>query len=337
MKSALVESAKVSGQLAANLGYNPLRIAEAVVKAKALGFTLSEIQNLSKSLLDFESSVSSELEAQLITGENINLDRARVLALTADYAGLAKEITDQGITLQKYGKMNVLQQESIAQAFGMSADALSDLLQKQQLAISSGKSFAAITEEENKKAMERQSIEDKFAAALLKIKSIVGDLVAGPFGDLLDSLATGLTKLSQFIGLLNEYHLLGAITGAGIGFLAGGPVGAAIGAGAGAILMHDGAIHPDGTVVSSPAGTFKLDKDDTVVAMKQPSPESRIDYSVGRSNASTIINTNELSSKLDKLISVFNDKKFQFPAMSIKLDNGADVGEWVENSSYGIA
>ncbi len=41
-KTTLAEAAKVSGQLAANLGYNPERIARAIVQAKAFGMTLEQ-------------------------------------------------------------------------------------------------------------------------------------------------------------------------------------------------------------------------------------------------------------------------------------------------------
>jgi hypothetical protein len=275
MKAALVEAAKVSGQLAANLGYNPERIAAAVVQVKALGIGLEQAKNIGHKMLDFESSISNELEAQLITGENINLDEARILALKGDHVGVAKEITRQGITLDKFTRMNVIQQESIANALGMSADEMSDMLTKQKLALASGKSFAQITEEENKKAMERQNIEERFAATMDKIKSIVADLVAGPFGDLLDSLSMALTKVATLINMINRSGLggllLGATTGAAAGSLFGG-IGAVPGAliggviGLGAEHLNDAQMGEGPKVISTPQGTYKLNDQDSLVA-----------------------------------------------------------------------
>ena len=47
-----------SGELAANLGYNPELIAAAVVQTKALGTTLEQTKAQGDALLNFESSYS---------------------------------------------------------------------------------------------------------------------------------------------------------------------------------------------------------------------------------------------------------------------------------------
>ena len=197
-KTALAEALKVSGQLAANLGYNPERISKAIVAMKAFGTTLEQTKSQGEALLNFESSIENELKAELLTGKQLNLERARAAALQGDQVTLAKELANQGMTLEKFQKMNVLAQKSYAEAIGLSADQLSDQLQKQKLAIESGKSLAQITEEEAKQALERQNIQEKFGAALLKIQDVVGNLVAGPFGqlfDLISSIASILTTI----------------------------------------------------------------------------------------------------------------------------------------------
>jgi len=196
-KASLAEASKVSGQLAANLGYNPERIAKAVVTAKAFGMTLEQVAKTGESLLNFESSIESELKAELLTGKQLNLERARAAALAGDQVALAEEISKNVGSSADFAKMNVLQQKALAEAVGMTADELSNTLRKREQALASGKSLAQINEEEAKQALERQTIQDKFNAAMLKLQSLIGNILAGPLGGFIDILSGAL-------GIVNE-------------------------------------------------------------------------------------------------------------------------------------
>ena len=214
-KSALAEASKISGQLAAQLGNNPETIAKAVVSAKALGMTLEQVAKAGSTLLDFGTSISNELEAELLTGRQLNLERARAAALAGDQITLAEELAKNMGTAADFTKLNKLQQDSLAKSVGMTSDELAETLRKREEAIASGKSLAQITEEEAKQALERQQIQEKFSAALLKIQDVVGNLVAGPFGQLFDlvsniaSIFTNIispviTGISYVVGLIVE-------------------------------------------------------------------------------------------------------------------------------------
>ena len=207
-KETMAEAAKVSGQLAANLKNNPEFIVKAVAQAKALGTTLEQTKRQGESLLDFESSIESELKAELLTGQAINLERARAAALMGDQVTVMKELTDQGMTLEKFQNMNVLAQKSFAAAIGLSSDELANQLTKQKLAVESGKSLAQLTEEEALEAEKRQNIQDKFNIAIEKLQDLIGNLVAGPFGQLLEvitSILSNTTALWTILGGLGGY------------------------------------------------------------------------------------------------------------------------------------
>ena len=215
-KAALAESLKVSGQLAANLGYNPERIAKAVVQAKSFGMTLEQVAKSGEALLNWESSIESELKAELITGKQINLERARAAALVGDQAALAEELASNIGTSADFTKMNVIQQKSLAEAVGMTSDELAETLRRREEAIASGKSLAQINEEEAQKALERQSIQDKFNNAMLRLQDIVGNLVAGPLGQLIDAFATvasSATAIKIAMGALVGMSITRLVTG----------------------------------------------------------------------------------------------------------------------------
>jgi hypothetical protein len=208
-KAVMAEVAKTSGAIAANLGFNPIRIAEAVTQAKALGTSLEQTKGQAESLLDFETSIEKELQAELITGQSLNLERARAFALTGDLAGVAEELANQGMTAASFGEMNAIAQKDYAAALGLTSDQLSDQLQKRELAIQSGKSLAQLEAEQADEAAKRQTVQDKFNAAIEKLQALVGGLVAGPFGQLLDII----TKI------LDNTYLLAAAMGLYIGKL----------------------------------------------------------------------------------------------------------------------
>jgi hypothetical protein len=204
-KATLAEAVKVSGQLAANLGNNPEIIGKAIVTAKAFGMTLEQVAKSGESLLNFESSIESELKAELLTGKQLNLERARAAALAGDQITLAEELNKNIGTSADFTKMNVLQQRALAESVGMTTDELANTLRKREEAVKSGKSLAQITEEEAAQALERQSVQDKFNAAMEKLQSIVGNLLAGPLGGFLDMLSGALNivnKLGQALSFL---------------------------------------------------------------------------------------------------------------------------------------
>ena len=270
-KAAIAEAAKVSGQLAANLQNNPEQIVKAVVQAKALGTTLEQVKNQGESLLNFETSIENELKAELITGQQLNLERARAAALMGDQVTLAQELTNQGMTLEKFQGMNVIAQKSFAEALGLSADQLADQLTKQKLAIESGKSLAQLTEEEAKQAQQRQDAQTKFNLAVTKLQDLVGNLVAGPFGQLLDIVAKTadiiLKIIKPFVNIAGSIlnPILGGISGA-VGAITGDDIA---GYGARTLITPTGAValNNNDTII---AGT-KLFKGDDITSMPKGS------------------------------------------------------------------
>ena len=66
---------------------------------------------MSSSLLDFESSIQNELQAELLLGQDINLESARALALQGDQIGAAKEVLKNESILKAFKEGNVIQQE----------------------------------------------------------------------------------------------------------------------------------------------------------------------------------------------------------------------------------
>jgi hypothetical protein len=114
------------------LGNSATELAKAAFQAKKLGVEIEDLGKTSSALLDFESSISSELEAELLTGKNLNLERARLAALNGDIATVAEEISKQIGTSAEFSEMNVIQQEALAKSMGMNREEMASMLENQE-------------------------------------------------------------------------------------------------------------------------------------------------------------------------------------------------------------
>jgi len=202
-KQVFQEIGKLNAGITAKFQQNPELIAKAVAQAKALGTSLETLDKIGESLLNWESSIENELKAELITGKQLNFERARAAALTGDQATLMQEVASQVGTLEDFNNMNVIAQKSLAEAFGMSRDELADMLQKQavfnKLGDVSGKSAAEqleiarqreLTESDSLVVnLKQQAAAEKLAATFDTIKLAIADLLSGPFSIFVDMMS----------------------------------------------------------------------------------------------------------------------------------------------------
>jgi hypothetical protein len=285
LKGVLEASNKVTGQIRAQLGSNPEAIARAVTQAKALGFELEQIANAGKALLDFESSISAELEAELLTGKQLNLEKARLAALTGDYETLTKEIADNVGDFNDFSQMNVLQQEAIAKSVGMTADDLANSLVTEENRAQLLADAVASGNEQSVQQLKAMSASETFAKTLEKIQGILGDIgiifapILDGFASLVGFIASsrlGVAALATVMGGLAISGLISAVGSIFTAFAPLGPFGIPLAIAGIATMyslvgkaknMKDGVISPDGgMVVSGPKGSIQLDKQDSIIA-----------------------------------------------------------------------
>ena len=97
-------------------------IAQAAVMAAKLGVNMDTITNVTDSLLDFESSITKELELGAMLGKNINLNKARQLAYDGKLGASVKETIKQMGGINAFNKMDVFQKRQAAEAAGMTVE-----------------------------------------------------------------------------------------------------------------------------------------------------------------------------------------------------------------------
>jgi len=238
-KQVLREVSKASSALTLSLGGSLKAVSEAVVKAKQFGLTLEQTEKMSESLLNFEQSIESELSAELLTGKDLNFERARALALNGKTADAAAEIAAQVGSAADFGKMNVIQQDAIAKSIGLSREELAKSLVEREALTKIGfkdaeaakakydklretmtaeEAAAELGDEQLAKQYEQQSNAEKFAQTMEHVKEIFVSIVDGPMGAILNGLATMLQSTKVI------YGITGLLAGIYAGKLVGGIV-----------------------------------------------------------------------------------------------------------------
>ena len=121
-------------------------IARAAIQARKLGIELSDVASSMEGMLDFQSSLNAEVQASVMLGRNVNLQKARELALNGDIEGFQTEILKQVGSQAEFDKMNVLQKKALADATGMSVDKLAKMVSKEKEAVTLSGAFAKASE-----------------------------------------------------------------------------------------------------------------------------------------------------------------------------------------------
>ncbi len=99
----------------------------AAVSAKSLGINLSAVEKVAEGLLDIEGSIGKQMEASVLIGRELNLDRARQLALSGDLEGVLGEVRKQVGGEAEFNRLNVIQRQKLAAAVGLSTTELARL------------------------------------------------------------------------------------------------------------------------------------------------------------------------------------------------------------------
>jgi len=299
-KQILKDITNISNAIAITFGGNPEKLAAAATEARKLGLTLEQIDKTAESLLNFESSINSEISAELMTGQQLNLEKARLLALNNDLAGLTKEIGNNEAVISGFSKGNRIQQQAIADAIGLSKDELSKMIFTQQLQNGLTEEAAAAASGVALEDMKRLSVQDSINKSIEKM----GEALAGPLelvasllshttsikilftaiagiagGKLARSLALNITSMGLFGKKAREAaiaQIAGASAAAGqsaaavpvVGWITALGAIASVGAAAYSMFKGDDVISPgygDRTLLT-PKGSIALNNEDTVIA-----------------------------------------------------------------------
>jgi len=123
-------------------------VMKTAIEARKLGLNLSTVAKISESLLDFESSIEKQMEASVLLGKQLNLDKARQLSFMDDQEGMMREILKQVGGEAEFEKLRGFQRRALADAVGVNVEELARLARQKEGA-AAGAEAAKTTEEKS--------------------------------------------------------------------------------------------------------------------------------------------------------------------------------------------
>ena len=183
-------------------------ILEAAGYAAKLGVNMKTLSGVADGLLDFETSITKELELGAMLGKNINLNKARELAYNNDIKGAVGETLKQVGGISAFNKMDYYQKKQTADLLGVSVDEFKKMATNQEQAATQGQvlnaKFSAMGELIN------GGINKYLGTSLKGIGGMV--TAAGQFNTGLGAMGTSMGGVLKSSGQLLK-NLLGMVAG----------------------------------------------------------------------------------------------------------------------------
>ena len=162
---------------------------EAAVAARELGVSLQTAGGVANNLLDFESSITKELELSAMLGKSINLNRARGLA----YAGKTTEAVQEAVKqlggYNAFVKMDPIMRKQTADLLGVSVSEL-EKMANNQTRLSEESSFS-------------EKSYDRMSSVAKALGTNIGDMVMG-MGAFVMSLGQAVIQYRTMKALQNQ-------------------------------------------------------------------------------------------------------------------------------------
>lgn len=207
--------ANASSDVLNYVGQSPKKLILATIEARRLGTSIESIVKSAKGMVNFQDSITSEMEASVLLGRNINMQRARELAWMGKINESREEALRQIQLAGNWDKMNVIQREKLAQAAGMEvAEVNSMFAQKKMIAamdsdtrakykqfISDQKLLNKLAEKSTTEKAKEFYIEQRRETLLSSVKHELQTLVT-TIGDAFEPVIQIVVVIIKFVSIL---------------------------------------------------------------------------------------------------------------------------------------
>jgi len=159
----------------------------AAVEAAKMGTSISQMTGMADKLLNFETSLTDELNAGAILGKNFNLSIARSAAAAGDLGGMYEAVLDAVGNVGDITKLTKFEQDAIVQSTGMQVSELGNALHirekfsdasKEELAagvelLKNGKDIHSINEDDLKTLVKKQKSQKEMQGQIHALKDMM--------------------------------------------------------------------------------------------------------------------------------------------------------------------
>jgi len=182
-------------------------LAKAAIAARKLGLNLSTVDKIAESIMDIEGSIEREMEASMLIGRQMNLDKARQLVMEGDMVGVLAEVKRQAGGAAEFAKLNFVQRKALAASVGLEASEMAKLTNEQEAAVEA-------QEKQAKGSM-------KLAMGIGAIVGLAAALVPAILASIPGLQGVGLRGLAKGLGVAAAGAAGGTVLGAGVGKVMG--------------------------------------------------------------------------------------------------------------------
>jgi hypothetical protein len=214
VKTVMEDIASAGAEAASYFGFSTDELAKAVIETRKLGLNLTQAKSVAKGLLDFESSISAQLELSVLTQKQFNFGNAMAKAAMGDIAGATQDVIKQMNQLTAEQRRSPIILEAMSKATGLSTEELAKQYALQYDINAQKEEYGRILQNEGRIAAlkyltekgirlaevqeitNRVSASEKFNEALMRAKDAFSQLVNG---GLLDRLVAKLDVLIEFL------------------------------------------------------------------------------------------------------------------------------------------
>lgn len=219
-RQVLEDTANISAQTQLTFRSSNTELAKAIVLARRFGLSLNQVENIGGSLLDFESSISAELEAELVLQKDLNLNKARQAALDNDLVTLTQEIAKNLGSASEFEEMNAIERQLYAKAMNMSVEELAKTIKQGEILTMLGakqedsaeklyklakmrkNEFTKLYGEQEYNNLKNRSDQERLNNLVTQLRDLFLDVVASPLSDYLSELTK---KLSDNPEIIEDY------------------------------------------------------------------------------------------------------------------------------------
>ena len=195
--AVMKEVAKPSAEVRSLIKGSVDNLIKGAIEAKRLGTSLEAVGKAAAGVLDFQNSINDEMEASVLFGKDVNLQKMRELSYAGDLEGVARE---QAKLLKEAGdvsKMDFFQRQSIAKALGMSVEEMDKMNAKQQelnqLRLEDPETYEKLTAKQKVMDKTKESLSDKYK------KELLSQQLASQQEKLMGSINQIMTDISEIL------------------------------------------------------------------------------------------------------------------------------------------
>ena len=195
--AVMKEVAKPSAEVRSLIKGSVDNLIKGAIEARRLGTSLEAVGKAAAGVLDFQNSINDEMEASVLFGKDVNLQKMRELSYAGDLEGVARE---QAKLLKEAGdvsKMDFFQRQSIAKALGMSVEEMDKMNAKQQelnqLRLEDPETYEKLTAKQKVMDKTKESLSDKYK------KELLSQQLASQQEKLMGSINQIMTDISEIL------------------------------------------------------------------------------------------------------------------------------------------